>query len=88
MVGATGIEPVTPSMSRKCSPAELRALVSRGPAAGVQSGRSIAKSEGFASPAQALDGTVNSSFYRFNISGEQWLKLPSTPLPWVNWQTP
>ncbi len=26
MVGATGIEPVTPSMSRKCSPAELRAL--------------------------------------------------------------
>ena len=25
MVGATGIEPVTPSMSRKCSPAELRA---------------------------------------------------------------
>src|SRR5690242_13939140 len=26
MVGTTGIEPVTPSMSRKCSPAELRAL--------------------------------------------------------------
>jgi hypothetical protein len=25
VVGATGIEPVTPSMSRKCSPAELRA---------------------------------------------------------------
>lgn len=25
LVGATGIEPVTPSMSRKCSPAELRA---------------------------------------------------------------
>ncbi len=24
MVGTTGIEPVTPSMSRKCSPAELR----------------------------------------------------------------
>ena len=26
MVGATGIEPVTPSMSTRCSPAELRAL--------------------------------------------------------------
>src|SRR5260221_33547 len=26
MVGATGIEPVTPSMSRRCSSAELRAL--------------------------------------------------------------
>jgi hypothetical protein len=26
VVGATGIEPVTPSMSRRCSPAELRAL--------------------------------------------------------------
>src|SRR3954468_6810627 len=26
LVGATGIEPVTPTMSRKCSPAELRAL--------------------------------------------------------------
>ena len=25
MVGATGIEPVTPSMSTRCSPAELRA---------------------------------------------------------------
>ena len=25
MVGATGIEPVTPAMSRRCSPAELRA---------------------------------------------------------------
>ena len=25
MVGATGIEPVTPAMSRQCSPAELRA---------------------------------------------------------------
>ena len=25
MVGATGIEPVTPSMSRRCSSAELRA---------------------------------------------------------------
>src|SRR6266516_6519717 len=28
MVGATGIEPVTPSMSTRCSPAELRALKS------------------------------------------------------------
>jgi hypothetical protein len=27
MVGATGIEPVTPSMSTRCSPAELRALI-------------------------------------------------------------
>jgi hypothetical protein len=27
VVGATGIEPVTPSMSTRCSPAELRALV-------------------------------------------------------------
>jgi hypothetical protein len=26
VVGATGIEPVTPSMSTRCSPAELRAL--------------------------------------------------------------
>ncbi len=26
MVGTTGIEPVTPSMSTRCSPAELRAL--------------------------------------------------------------
>ena len=26
MVGVTGIEPVTPSMSTKCSPAELYAL--------------------------------------------------------------
>ena len=26
LVGATGIEPVTPSMSTRCSPAELRAL--------------------------------------------------------------
>ena len=26
MVGTTGIEPVTPAMSRRCSPAELRAL--------------------------------------------------------------
>ncbi len=26
MVGATGIEPVTPTMSTECSPAELRAL--------------------------------------------------------------
>ena len=25
MVGTTGIEPVTPSMSTRCSPAELRA---------------------------------------------------------------
>ena len=25
MVGATGIEPVTPAMSRRCSTAELRA---------------------------------------------------------------
>src|SRR6185312_12578933 len=30
MVGATGIEPVTPSMSTRCSPAELRALKSTG----------------------------------------------------------
>jgi hypothetical protein len=27
MVGTTGIEPVTPSMSTRCSPAELRAQV-------------------------------------------------------------
>ena len=27
VVGATGIEPVTPSMSTRCSPAELRALI-------------------------------------------------------------
>ena len=27
MVGTTGIEPVTPSMSTKCSPAELRAPI-------------------------------------------------------------
>ena len=27
MVGATGIEPVTPAVSRQCSPAELRARV-------------------------------------------------------------
>ena len=30
MVGATGIEPVTPAMSRRCSPAELRAHPSPG----------------------------------------------------------
>jgi hypothetical protein len=27
MVGTTGIEPVTPSMSTRCSPAELRAQI-------------------------------------------------------------
>ena len=31
MVGATGIEPVTPAMSRRCSTAELRAPSERGP---------------------------------------------------------
>src|SRR5947209_9113792 len=44
MVGATGIEPVTPSMSTRCSPAELRALKSSngagmGPYIGSGAGR-------------------------------------------------
>jgi hypothetical protein len=43
LVGATGIEPVTPSMSTRCSPAELRALKTRGdgwgPYIGSKAGR-------------------------------------------------
>src|SRR6266850_7904535 len=43
MVGATGIEPVTPSMSTRCSPAELRALKTLndvlGPYIGSKAGR-------------------------------------------------
>jgi hypothetical protein len=43
MVGATGIEPVTPSMSTRCSPAELRALKTSidglGPYIGSKAGR-------------------------------------------------
>ena len=43
VVGATGIEPVTPSMSTRCSPAELRALKTLndglGPYIGSKAGR-------------------------------------------------
>jgi hypothetical protein len=41
VVGATGIEPVTPSMSTRCSPAELRALkpYGSGPYIGSKAGK-------------------------------------------------
>ena len=51
MVGVTGIEPVTPSMSTKCSPTELHALCDRSPA----TKRSYI---GIARPAQALPRQV------------------------------
>ena len=51
MVGATGIEPVAPAMSRQCSPAELRAhppeKIRVYPASGQAWGRDSARRAGF-----------------------------------------
>ena len=57
MVGVTGIEPVTPSMSTKCSPAELYALIQATAFSAenrirVLYSESVPGSRGFASDAQ------------------------------------
>jgi hypothetical protein len=57
VVGATGIEPVTPSMSTRCSPAELRALKPNdgsGPYIGSKAGR-----QGCSAGALELSGGLN-----------------------------
>ena len=58
VVGATGIEPVTPSMSTRCSPAELRApkglIDGWGPYIGSKAGRQGGSPQVF--PRQAAGG--------------------------------
>ncbi len=56
MVGATGIEPVTPSMSTRCSPAELRALTGSRPYIGSRLNR-----QGKQNPSLADHGAMEGS---------------------------